>query len=141
MSTFTRSGRSAGVAVEFGLTLPVLLVLLAGVVDYGWYFFIDGAVLNATRDAVRMGVVAEAGEDPSALAEQVVQDVLDDAGLPCSGGCSVSASIQTTAGYRLLEVEVDRPFDPVVGLIPVPSSNAVAYRMLLEQQDTGYYLP
>ena len=141
MSTPTRSHRRAGVAVEFALTLPVLLVLLAGVVDFGWFFFVQAAVLNAAKDAARMGVVAEAGEDPGDLAEEVMGDVLEDAGLACTGTCTVTGSITVISGYRLLEVEVDRPFDPIVGLVPTPASNAVAYRMLLEQQDTGYYSP
>ncbi len=141
MSTTTTTGRRAGAAVEFALTLPVLLLLLAGVVDYGWYFFVQSAVLNAAKDAVRMGVVAEAGEDPGDLAEQVMTDVLEDAGLPCTGTCTVTGSIAVISGYRLLEVEVIRPFEHIVGLIPTPASNAVSYRMLLEEQDTGYYVP
>jgi uncharacterized membrane protein len=139
VSTATLARRRAGAAVEFALTLPVLLLLLAGVIDYGWYFFVQGAVLNAAKDAVRMGVVADAGEDPGTLAEQVMGQVLEDAGLPCDGTCTVTGSILAISGYRLLEVEVDRPFEPIVGLIPTPASNAVNYRMLLEQQDTGYY--
>ncbi len=127
------------VAVEFALTLPVLLLLLVGVVDYGWYFLIQGAVQNAAKDSVRMGVVADRDEDPTALAEGVMLDVLADAGLPCSGMCTVDAAMTVVAGYRLLEVTVDRPFDPIVGLVPTPGTNAVRYRMYLEHQDTGFY--
>ncbi len=141
MSTATDRRRQAGAAVEFALTLPVLLLLLAGVVDYGWYFFVQSAVLNAAKDAVRMGVVADMGEDPGDLAEEIMTEVLDDAGLPCGGTCTVTGNITVISGYRLLEVEVDRPFDPIVGLFPTPASNAVSYRMLLEDQDTGYYIP
>lgn len=136
-----RRHRLGSVAVEFALTLPLLLVLLAAVIDYGWYFFVQGAVLNAAKDAVRMGVVAHQSEPPGPLAELVMNDVLIDAGLPCDGVCTVTAAIVTMEGYRLLEVEVARPFDPIVGLVPTPANNAVAYRMLLEEQDTGYYQP
>jgi uncharacterized membrane protein len=141
VSTPTSAPRGGGVSVEFALTLPLLLILLAGVVDYGWYFFVQSAVLNAAKDAVRMGVVADMGEDPGDLAEEIMTEVLDDAGLPCGGTCTVTGNITVISGYRLLEIEVDRPFDPIVGLVPTPGANAVAYRMLLEQQDTGYYAP
>jgi Flp pilus assembly protein TadG len=141
VSTATPTGRRAGAAVEFALTLPVLIILLAGVVDYGWYYFVQGAVHNAAKDAVRMGVVAQAGENPADLAEQVMNDVLDDAGLSCSGTCTVTGAITVQSGYRLLEVTVERPFDPIVGLVPTPTNNAIAYTMLLESQDTGFYLP
>lgn len=136
-----RKACRAGVAVEFALTLPVLLLLLAGVMDYGWYFFVQAGVQSAAADAVRMGVDADGGVDPGALAEAAATDVLEDAGLPCLGACSVIASVEVQPGYRLLRVVVDRPYEPLVGLVPSPAANHASCAMLLEQQDTGFYAP
>jgi uncharacterized membrane protein len=131
----------AAVTVEFALTLPVLLMLLAGVLDYGWYFFVQVGVQSAAADAVRMGVDADGGVDPGTLAESAASDVLEDAGLPCLGACTITGATASESGYRLLRVVVDRPFVPLVGLVPSPAANHAACAMLLEQQDTGFYSP
>ena len=133
--------RRAAVTVEFALTLPVLLMLLAGVLDYGWYFFVQVGVQSAAADAVRMGVDAAGGVDPEALAEGAAGEVLADAGLPCLGACTITGTIASEDGYRLLRVAVNRPFEPLVGLVPSPAANRAACAMLLEQQDTGFYAP
>jgi Flp pilus assembly protein TadG len=133
--------RHGAVSVEFALTLPVLLMLLAGVLDYGWYFFVQVGVQSAAADAVRMGVDAAGGVDPGDLAETAAGDVMEDAGLPCLGTCTITGTIAAETGYRLLRVVVDRPFEPLVGLVPSPAANHAACAMLLEQQDTGFYAP
>ncbi|MFH1462963.1 MAG: TadE/TadG family type IV pilus assembly protein [Pseudomonadota bacterium] len=136
-----RSPRRAAVTVEFALTLPVLLMLLAGVLDYGWFFFVQVGVQSAAADAVRMGVDAAGGVDPGARAEAAAGEVLEDAGLPCLGACAITGAVASESGYRLLRVVVDRPFEPLVGLVPSPTANHAVCTMLLEQQDTGFYSP
>jgi Flp pilus assembly protein TadG len=41
--------------VEFALVLPVLVTLLGGLVDYGWYFWREALLVNGLREAVRAG--------------------------------------------------------------------------------------
>ena len=53
-----RSMRSMGstngaAAVEFALILGPFCVLLMGMIDYGWYFFVDLACTNAVRTGAR----------------------------------------------------------------------------------------
>ncbi len=40
-------------AVEFALVVPILLVLVFGIIQYGWYFYAMQAGTSATSDAVR----------------------------------------------------------------------------------------
>jgi len=55
-----RAGRNRqrGVAaVEFALVLPLLLTVVMGAIDWGWYFFIDQLVTNCAREGARAGTL------------------------------------------------------------------------------------
>jgi Flp pilus assembly protein TadG len=41
------------VAAEFVLVLPVLLAIVLGVIDWGWYFCVREAAINASREGAR----------------------------------------------------------------------------------------
>lgn len=42
-------------AIEFALVMPLFLAMLAGLVDYGWYFWREARLINGIREAVRAG--------------------------------------------------------------------------------------
>ncbi|MFN8137632.1 MAG: TadE/TadG family type IV pilus assembly protein [Propionicimonas sp.] len=44
---------SAGVAVEFALILPVLMILLLGIIEFSYAFLVQASVSNAARLGVR----------------------------------------------------------------------------------------
>ena len=51
-------GRQRGAAaVEFALVFTLLLMLVVGVIDWGWYFFIDQLVTNSAREGARAGTL------------------------------------------------------------------------------------
>jgi len=129
------------VAVEFGLTLPILAVILAGVLDYGWYFLTNTAVLNAVKDGVRLGVAAPYDNDPRPIASQAALDILSVSGLSCGTGGSSTATLATRSGYEVLNLAVQRPFAAIVGLIPTPATQSATFEMILEHQDLSWYFP
>jgi Flp pilus assembly protein TadG len=49
-----RRGDRGAVAVEFGLLAPFLILLVFGLMDFGWMFSRDMVVQNVARDAVRV---------------------------------------------------------------------------------------
>lgn len=52
----TRSGRRerGAVAVEMAIVLPLLLLIIAGMIDLGRLFFVQTMVTNAAREGARM---------------------------------------------------------------------------------------
>ena len=43
--------------VEFALVLPVLLVLLCGIIDFGWLYYNQITLNNAAREGARYAVI------------------------------------------------------------------------------------
>lgn len=44
-------------AVEFALVLPILLLLVCGILDFGWLFYNQLSVENSCREGARVGCV------------------------------------------------------------------------------------
>jgi hypothetical protein len=43
--------------VEFAVVLPFFLLLTFGIIDFGWYFFVEHTLQYATREGMRLAVV------------------------------------------------------------------------------------
>ena len=58
MQYFPRRGRARGQAlVEFALILPIFILLLLGIFDFGRAIYGNNTISNAAREAVRVGIV------------------------------------------------------------------------------------
>lgn len=57
----SRTARERGAAaVEFALILPILLILVGGVIDFGRLFYTQIQLSNAARDGVRLAAMGTA---------------------------------------------------------------------------------
>ena len=59
------SRRSGATAVEFALTLPVLVLTTGAVFDYGLFTYRQNTLAHALRDAVRIGIMGDPNVDSS----------------------------------------------------------------------------
>jgi Flp pilus assembly protein TadG len=48
-------GEAGGVAVEFAIILPILVLLVFGIIDFGHAWYIKQVVTNASREGARYG--------------------------------------------------------------------------------------
>lgn len=55
-------------AVEFAILLPVILIILAGLIDFSLIFYNQAMVTNASREAARAGIVLR---DPKLSTKQI----------------------------------------------------------------------
>ncbi len=77
--------RDRGVAaVEFALVLPLLLLLILGSIDWGFFFYVDQVVTNAAREGARKGVVQAKYADASSVAVDAARAYLDQVRLGSS---------------------------------------------------------
>jgi Flp pilus assembly protein TadG len=44
-------------AVEFALTLPIFIILVIGIIEFGWYYFVQHTLQYATREGMRLALV------------------------------------------------------------------------------------
>jgi Flp pilus assembly protein TadG len=101
-------------AVEFALVLPLLLVLLLGIIDFGLYFYNDLQLTHVARDAARYLSVddadaANAAIDNATLISTTIDSRLVE-GAATQGG---ESTITLEATYTCLT-----PLPQLVGIGP-----------------------
>ena len=77
-----------GVATEFALLAPLLIIIIMGIIQFGWAFFVQHSMINAAREAARklaVGEVTVAGvtscPSTAGSAEAMACGLLDFAGM------------------------------------------------------------
>lgn len=66
--------------VEFALVLPILILLICGIIDFGWIFYNHLAMENACREGARFACVngAEYKVDAAATEDDIKSKVLEN---------------------------------------------------------------
>lgn len=73
-----RQHESGQAMVEFTLILPLFILLLFGMVDFGCYFTHSLSVTSAAREGARTGVICASDADYSSKVKAKVQDSAPD---------------------------------------------------------------
>lgn len=116
--------------VEFSLMLPMLVVVVAGVVDFGEYMLRMEALIHAAADGARAGARAE--ENPASVAETAAQSAWDATG--GGGSPTFDASVTDSAPNQRLVMEASLPYAPFFGLVEVPTTIEYVCAFRLDQQ-------
>jgi Flp pilus assembly protein TadG len=99
--------------IEFAIVAPILMLLIAGIVDFGMLFRTYEAVTNAAREGARVGVLP--GYLPADVQNRVGQ-YLAAAGLSAAPTVTV-ANVPVTTGagtFTATSVTVNYPYQFVV---------------------------
>lgn len=127
---------SGASAVEFALVLPLLLLLILGMVEFGTLFYRQAIISWSSREAARTGIVQVTPKPTARQVEAVVSSVLSKAGL----GISTAAITVTGAGGAFgtdLTVLVESPyrFQFLPALAPgMPSSMTLRGRTVMKHE-------
>lgn len=116
-----RSRRCGAAMVEMALVLPVFLILLSGIIEFGRGFMVSQLVMNAAREGSRMGAL---GNSTETEIETRVDDLLNESlGLSPAEVTvtstvilrdgSLGSSIVDAAPGSTVYVEVSVPFESV----------------------------
>jgi hypothetical protein len=120
--TAWRNHRGAS-AVEFALILPLLIVLLFGIVEFGLLMYNKAVITNASREGARAGIVFSPRPDEAAI-NGVVRSYADPRVISFPTGVTnpdVPSGPCTAFGNNLI-VDVSYPhqflvFSGIVGLL------------------------
>ena len=137
MRTGSRCARRGSTVVEFALTMPIFLILLVSILEFGWMFFVRFNVVSSVRDGCLWGSVfpppdPDSGVDHPAISEAVgrINDNLERFNLECSEDetdCSVNVGLSGAAPTEILTCTAEIDYNPIIRLIPmVESINAVS---------------
>jgi len=112
-------------AIEFALTVPLFVLIVAAIMEFGWMFFVRSTVIHAVRDGCRAGAVIPFGETPSPteVAQTRMTDFLGGYSIDCRGAedrCGITVTTEGESPYETMECSLDIAYDPIIGLIPAP---------------------
>ena len=113
MRTRLRDEHGAG-AVEFALIVPLLLVLVLGIAEFGHAFQVQGTLSAAAREGARVMALQN---DPAAARAAVrgATPTLDPAITDAQITISPAACPVNTAGTTLVELTIDYPMPFLTG--------------------------
>lgn len=143
-----RSRRGASV-IEFAIWLPVLLMLISAVIDWGSYMTTRVSVARGVMEGARRGAsvfeptTVPPGSQIVPKAKARTKLVLEDIGVDCAPpGCVIDATY-CNAGqggpcqnppFQGLVVRVTTGFEPFFGFVPVPTQISESFLMAVENQ-------
>lgn len=109
-------------AVEFALVVPFLLVVLFGIIDFGFMLYDKAVLTNAAREGARAGIVLSNPPVTSARITQVAHDYCRARMIRLSGSGECEVRVNPPANpvsqVDTLTVFVDYDYDgPIVRLI------------------------
>lgn len=126
--THARRRRLGGAAaVEFALILPMFMVMLLGMIDWGWWFYVDLAATNAVREGARAATTwagACPNADALAAGEQTVNQYLTNFKIVDHATVTGSCSNAPGSGDPLFRFDVTLNFSRLTGftLVPMPAA-------------------
>lgn len=130
-----RRRRLGATAVEFALTIPIPILFLLGVIEYGTAISQREALSNVARDAANsaVAVVRESADDTSGVISRGnarAEALLETYGISCGTGCTVSTTVANQT-LDVVTVSVVAPYTPMFSLIPSPSQLSAAHTLAL----------
>ena len=109
-----RTGRRqrAAALVEFAVVLPVLLLILFGIMEFGQLFRVRQTCLHAAREAARLAVLQSTAKPyTSGVVAQRVQEIMTAGGVDYNSG--MLSITEDTQQDPTVSVTVTVPYDEV----------------------------
>jgi Flp pilus assembly protein TadG len=77
-----RRSESGASAVEFALLLPLLMMILFGIIEFGFALYRQAILTNASREGARLGIVQSIPAITNGQIDAAIDTYLTSAGIP-----------------------------------------------------------
>ncbi len=130
-----RRESSGVVTVELALTVPILLLLTFGLIEYGWMFLKSQELTNAVRRGTRVAVRADATTSDVVA---TIDEMMNAADLGGSGyQVTITPSdVSSAVSGDVVTVEISVPYENITlantPIIPTPSTLQASTSMAKE---------
>lgn len=94
----TARGQRGAAAVEFALIMPLLLILVFGIISYGYMLSFRQAISQGAAEGARAAAVAQDPADQTTDAIAALNEALDSYGVSCSGATGPLTRNGSTVG-------------------------------------------
>lgn len=116
--------RRGTASIEMALMLPLLIVLLMGLLEYGWLFSKAHQIANVTRNAARIAVLPDS---TSADAQTTVENQMAQVGMAGKYTLTMTPpDVSSVPSGQTIKVSLTVPYPGIslfhCGLIPGPES-------------------
>lgn len=124
----TRSDRRGANAVEFALVLPVLVLMLAGTVNWGYFMFQEESVADAYRHGAMVGMMSTPSSPSSGACSNCLSDAeaaahLDLTAAGITASPTENSSMCTANGTSCaIKMKPTIAFTPLMSVVPMPST-------------------
>lgn len=117
-------------AVEMAIIMPLLLLFIGGIVDFGRFFFVQIQLTNAAREGARVAVIGEpnvAGRVETALGAGLYGEINPPAITPCAGAGG-DATVTLTIPFDWIVLEPALAMVGASGTLPATASSTAVMR-------------
>ena len=111
-----RFGERGAAAVEFAILLPVLMLILFGIIEFGMIMYSREVITNASREGARSGIVQATAKPTEAQIQAVVTNYLNGTGID-PNVTTISVVGEGLTAPNTLTVTVTYPYNFFVPVI------------------------
>ncbi|BDE58842.1 pilus assembly protein [Rhodococcus hoagii] len=111
---------SGAAAVEFALVVPILILLVLGIIEFGRAYNIQNSLSAAAREGVRVMAISKNATAAKAATKQagLFNPAVTDAQICISTGASGSCTATTCPAGGTVTLTIRYPVEYVTGLFP-----------------------
>ncbi len=99
-------GRMGSAIVEMAMVLPIFILLVVGIVEFGRVLMVQQVITNAAREGARAGSIYITDAEATSNATSVSQNYITASGVNINL-VTVTPTLTTTGGLPALQVLVD----------------------------------
>jgi Flp pilus assembly protein TadG len=112
-----RREEGAGALVEFALVLPILLLVVFGIIEFGFAWYVRQGIANAAREGARWSIVRGSQSGRAATASAVANYVTERMPLRQPGAMQVIVTPASGPGApgSVVKVVVVYQYQPLAG--------------------------